>query len=407
MSTTVIERPATLSFTKNEVRYVFESTDITPVGFYLQVELYVKEMKPGSVFVPVKTFNLKPNTDGKTYLYISDRLDTKTTFVLPAIDSIANNASIQALQFYILFREITALVPNPDFIETESDKVRTALKGGIEKQKFSRNNYFNYQSANKLFYTWQPQNRYIFSNEYAFLSLYITGPDRKLKITIKKMNGDIVTNEQAIDFSAGIFWHLNISPSVLNISALAAGADIMYYEVSILDAADVVLYNPYRLYLEYRPQYTVYDLGFHNSLGGFDTVRVKGDTTWSIDRDITEAEGALTLDGWAATKKPGEIGHSYINKRDTYKGDIGFIRTADGSMKSPQEVMIEILISTSVWQFIDSRWVQIIGVQRGVELRKSSDKKFSFPIEWALPFYNSVFTPKSVNLGLGTETEIY
>ena len=407
MSTTVIERPATLSFTKNEVRYVFESTDITPVGFYLQVELYVKEMKPGSVFVPVKTFNLKPNTDGKTYLYISDRLDTKTTFVLPAIDSIANNASLQAVQFYILFREITALIPNPDFIETESDKVRTALKGGIEKQKFSRNNYFNYQSANKLFYTWQPQNRYIFSNEYAFLSLYITGPDRKLKITIKKINGDIVNDVQAIDFSAGIFWHLNISPSVLNISALAAGADIMYYEVSILDAADVVLYNPYRLYLEYRPQYTVYDLGFHNSLGGFDTVRVKGDTTWSIDRDITEAEGALTLDGWAATKKPGEIGHSYINKRDTYKGDIGFIRTADGSMKNPQEVMIEILISTSVWQFIDSRWVQIIGVQRGVELRKSSDKKFSFPIEWALPFYNSVFTPKSVNLGLGTETEIY
>lgn len=407
MSTTVIERPATLSFTKNEVRYVFESTDITPVGFYLQVELYVKEMKPGSVFVPVKTFNLKPNTDGKTYLYISDRLDTKTTFVLPAIDSIANNASLQAVQFYILFREITALVPNPDFIETESDKVRTALKGGIEKQKFSRNNYFNYQSANKLFYTWQPQNRYIFSNEYAFLSLYITGPDRKLKITIKKMNGDIVNGVQAIDFSAGIFWHLNISPSVLNISALAAGADIMYYEVSILDAADAVLYNPYRLYLEYRPQYTVYDLGFHNSLGGFDTVRVKGDTTWSIDRDITEAEGALTLDGWAATYKPGEIGHSYINKRDTFKGDIGFIRTADGSMKNPQEVMIEILISTSVWQFIDSRWVQIIGVQRGVELRKSSDKKFSFPIEWALPFYNSVFTPKSVNLGLGTETEIY
>lgn len=407
MSTTVIERPATLSFTKNEVRYVFESTDITPVGFYLQVELYVKEMKPGSVFVPVKTFNLKPNTDGKTYLYISDRLDTKTTFVLPAIDSIANNASLQAVQFYILFREITALVPNPDFIETESDKVRTALKGGIEKQKFSRNNYFNYQSANKLFYTWQPQNRYIFSNEYAFLSLYITGPDRKLKITIKKMNGDIVNGVQAIDFSAGIFWHLNISPSVLNVSALAAGADIMYYEVSILDAADAVLYNPYRLYLEYRPQYTVYDLGFHNSLGGFDTVRVKGDTTWSIDRDITEAEGALTLDGWAATYKPGEIGHSYINKRDTFKGDIGFIRTADGSMKNPQEVMIEILISTSVWQFIDSRWVQIIGVQRGVELRKSSDKKFSFPIEWALPFYNSVFTPKSVNLGLGTETEIY
>lgn len=407
MSTTVIERPATLSFTKNEVRYVFESTDITPVGFYLQVELYVKEMKPGSVFVPVKTFNLKPNIDGKTYLYISDRLDTKTTFVLPAIDSIVNNASLQAVQFYILFREITALVPNPDFIETESDKVRTALKGGIEKQKFSRNNYFNYQSANKLFYTWQPQNRYIFSNEYAFLSLYITGPDRKLKITIKKMNGDIVNDVQAIDFSTGIFWHLNISPSVINISALAAGADIMYYEVSILDAADVVLYNPYRLYLEYRPQYTVYDLGFHNSLGGFDTVRVKGDTTWSIDRDITEAEGALTLDGWAATKKPGEIGHSYINKRDTYKGDIGFIRTADGSMKNPQEVMIEILISTSVWQFIDSRWVQIIGVQRGVELRKSSDKKFSFQIEWALPFYNSVFTPKSVNLGLGTETEIY
>lgn len=407
MSTTVIERPASLSFTKNEVRYVFESTDITPVGFYLQVELYVKEMKPGSVFVPIKTFNLKPNSDGKTYLYISDRLDTKTAYTLPSTQLLTTNANQQAIQFYVLFREITALTPNPEFIETESEKVRTALKGGIEKQKFSRNNYFNYQAANKLFYTWQPQNRYIFSNEYAFLSLFITGADRKLKITIKKMDGDIVNDVQAIDFSTGIFWHLNISPSVLNISGLAEGADIMYYEVSILDAADALLYNPYRLYLEYRPQYTVYDLGFHNSLGGFDTVRVTGDTTWSVERDITEAEGALTLDGWSATKKLAEISHSYINKRDTYKGDIGFIRTADGSMKAPQEVMIEILISTSIWQFLDSRWVQIISVQRGVELRKSSDKKFSFPIEWVLPFFNSVFTPKSVTLGLGTETETY
>lgn len=407
MSTSVIERPASLSFTKNEIRYVFESTDITPVGFYLQVELYVKELKPDSVFVPVKTFNLKPNSDGKTFLYINDRIDTKTSYVIPKINLPTTNANLQAVQFYVLFREVTALAPDEDFVETESEKVRTALKGGIEKQKFSRNNYFNYQSNNKLYFTWQPQNRFIFSDELAFLSLYITGADRKLKITIKKLNGATVNNITAVDFSAALFWHINVSPGFLNINALADGDPVMYYEVSILDAADEVLYNPYRYYLEYRPQYTYYDLGFHNSLGGFDTIRVKGDTSWTIDRDVTEVEGALTLDGFSATKKPGEIAHSYISKRDTYKGDIGFIRTADGSMKSPQEVMIELLISLSIWQLLDSRWVQVIGVQRGVDLRKSSDKKFSFPIEWAIPFYNSVFTPKGINLGLGTDTEIY
>lgn len=407
MSTSVIERPAVLSFTKNEIRYVFQSTDITPAGFYLQIELYVKELKPGSVFVPVKTFNLKPNSDGKTYLYINDRIDTKTSYVIPAINLPTTNANLQAVQFYILFREVTALTPDDDFNETESEKVRTALKGGIEKQKFSRNNYFNYQSTNKLFFTWQPQNRFIFSNEFAFLSLYITGASRKIKITIKKLDGTIVNETINVDFSEALFWHINVSPGFLNINALAKGDPVMYYEVSILDAADVLLYNSYRFYIEYRPQYTYYDLGFHNSLGGFDTIRVKGDTTWAIERDVTEAEGALTLDGFAATKKPGEITHSYISKRDTYKGDIGFIRTADGSMKAPQEVMIELLISLSIWQLLDSRWVQVIGVQRGVDLRKSSDKKFSFPIEWAIPFYNSVFTPKEINLGLGTETETY
>lgn len=407
MSTSVIERPAVVSFTKNEIRYVFQSTDITAVGFYLQVELYVKELKPGSVFVPVKTFNLKPNSDGKTYLYINDRIDTKTSYVLPSVQYLTTNANLQAVQFYVLFREITALTPDPDFIETESAKVRTALKGGIEKQKFSRNNYFNYQSTNKLFFTWQPQNRFVFSNENLFLAMYITGANRKLKITIKKLNGSTVNNEQTVDFSAGIFWHLNISPGHLNISGLAGGDPIMYYEVSITDNAGSILYNPYRLYLEYRPLYTYYDLGFHNSLGGFDTVRVKGDTTWSIDRDITEVEGALSLDGFDSSRKLGEFGHGYITKRDTYKGDIGFIRTADGSMKTPQEVMVELLISISIWQLLDTRWIQVIGVQRGLDLRKSSDKKFSFPIEWAIPFYNSVFTPKEINLGIGTETETY
>ncbi|MCK9402912.1 MAG: hypothetical protein M0Q26_05905 [Chitinophagaceae bacterium] len=354
-----------------------------------------------------KTFNLKPNGDGKTYLYLSERIDSLLKYILPNTAYVVKDASEQSAELYIRYRQVTKADPNPVWNETETAHVRRVLKGGIEKQMASRNNYFTYQATNKSFFTWMPNNRFVFSDEMVFLSIYLTGAGFKIHTNVMRIDGVEASEDTAIDLSQGVFFHLNVSPGILNIAGIAAAYPVRYYEVSILNAANEVIYNAVRFYIEFRPNYASYDLLYHNSLGAAESIRVKGDITWSIERDVQESEGTMDVNDGSATQKNGETADNSITKKDIYKGDIGFLRTADGKMKRLQEALVDILISQSIYHYIDGRWVRARIIQRSVDLRAGSDKKLSFPIEWMLPFNNPVLTPKDISLGIATDTEIY
>lgn len=356
-----------------------------------------------SSFTKLKTFNLKPNTDGYTYLYIDAFIDSLLRWILPAQSDAYTNGSEQCCEFYIAFREISAITPDPAWIVTEKDHTRVAIKGGIEKQKSSRNNYFNYQAVNKSFFTWMPGQRFIFKDQPVWLSALIkTAGTYKLHIAVTKTDGTTVTDDRTLAFTSGIFFHINVSYSSLGIAALVTEAQVHYYEVSITnEAGDTIIYAAYRLYIEYRPLYDLFDLIYHNSLGGIDSARVKGDLQIGFEKEIQALGGGMTNTGWSDKVKTGESSQ-VIAKRDFYKGDLGFIHG-----KAEQEALQDLLISSSVFQFVDSRMVPVLNLQTSVNFRKTTDKIFSLPIEWQLPFSNQVSTPKSITLGMGEDTETY
>lgn len=351
----------------------------------------------------IKTFNLKPNNDGNTYLVIDAYLDSMLKWVMPDLSYVFSNASEQACEYYIRYREVSAATPDPAWITTEIAKKRIALKGGIEKQKASRNNYFLYQAINKNFFTWMPTGRFIDKDERAYLSVLIKEPGvYKLKTVVHLIEGEEpIENIINMPFMSGIFYHINTGFGALNINTIASGEPVFFYDVSILNSSDEVLYNPHRFYIEYRPQYEYFDLVYHNSIGGFDGVRAKGETAISIDKETIDKDGGLSNDPFTTRVKTGESSQS-ISKRDVYKGNIGFVRT-----RAHQEALQDILISESIYQFTDGRFVPVLNLQKSIELRKTSDTIYSLPIEWQVPFSNQVFTPKGISLGLGTDTETY
>lgn len=355
-----------------------------------------------SSYTLLKTFNLKPNADGNTYLYIDAYIDSMLKWVLPNLSYIFSNASEQTCEFYIAFREVSADTPDPAWITSESSHVRTALKGGVEKQKSSRNNYFLYQTANKSFFTWIPGNRFIFKNQPAYISALIKTPDTyKLRVDIMLIYGTSVQHDYSLSFLSGNFYHINIGYSSLDIDTLVSGDQVHYYEVSILDDTDTLIYAPHRLYVEYRAIYEYFDMIYHNSLGGLDIARIKGETTIGFEKEVQEMDGGMSVTAWNDRVKVGESIH-YTTKRDIYKGNVGFVHS-----KAHQEALEDLIISPSIYQFIDGRFVPVLNIQRGLDLRKTSDKVFGLPIEWQLPFSNQVFTPKNIELGLGTDTETY
>lgn len=402
MSTSITERPSIYAHSKNEIRYQFTTTDLSPLKQYIEVELYAKLIS-ASEYTKIKTFNLKPNPDGITYVYLDGYIDSLLKWVLPVVNTTFTTASNQVAQFYVRFREVSQATPTPSWIETELDHIRIALKGGVEKQKWSRNNYFLYQDNAKAFYTWEPRDRYVFQNQLAFISCFIkTTGTYKLNISVKKIGVDTpVVSQTNCSFTAGNFYHLNVGFTQLGISAIASAAPVHYYDISILNPSDAVEFAAVRFYVEARPLYEYVDMIYHNSLGGVSTQRVRGELTISFEKEVQQMDGSLSNQLWSDTVKVGESYHS-STKKDTYKGDIGFFAT-----KAHQDACQDLLISPSIYQWMDDRMVPVLNLQKNVNFRKTTDKVFSLPIEWQLAFSNAVYTPSKVQLGIGTELETY
>lgn len=402
MSTSITERPAQYSHTKNEIRYRFLSTDLTPLKQYIEVELYARIVGAAS-YTKVKTFNLKPNPDGITYVYLEGYIDSMLSWVLPVVNTTFTSAANQVAQFYIRYREVSETTPTPDWIGTEVDHIRLALKGGVEKQKWSRNNFFLWQGNTKSFYTWEPTNRYVFQNQFAFLSCFIkTTGTYKLTVTVKKIGVDTpVVSQTNCSFTAAYFYHLNVGFTQLGINTIAGGDPVHYYEITLVNPSDAIEYAAVRFYVEQRPLYEYVDFIYHNSLGGVGTQRARGELMIGFDKEVQQMDGSMSNQGWNTVVKSAENYHNNI-KKDTYKGDLGYFAS-----KAHQDSCQDLLISPSIYQWMDGRMVPVLNLQRNVSFRKTTDKVFSLPIEWQLAFANAVYTPQKIELGIGTETETY
>jgi hypothetical protein len=397
----LIERPYNICFSKNEIRYVFQVSNLIRPGLFLQVKLIYLNINDVTEY-ELPSWDLKPDINGFVFIYIEKYLDSLLDYVLPSITQMFTNADAQAKQFYIKFREIEDAVPNPDWDTTESTNKKYVIKGGIEKHKNSRNNFFvNYFDVQKPWLTWQPNGRFIFDDEKAYLTFLnkdVDATGMKLRVTARDVSGTNLS-QWTFNFSitSGILFHIAVGIQNLNIATNLTGA-LHYYDVQVVTAGNVAVNSNYRFYKEYRPCYYFYDLVYHNSISGIDFVRVKGEVDENFERTYDNGDGSgFNLDDWTNEAKPHQNIQTGLALQRTYKGDVGFLRT-----KKEQTSLVEITVSRSVYHKIFSRWVPVIILQKSGEVGKQSDKTRSFPIEWALSEVNEVYTPAEIGFGEGT-----
>lgn len=403
MATRIIERPTVYNLSKNEIRYVLNTDDIgTQTNVYVQIKLYYKLNFGTSLLL--NTFNLQPIANGNTYFYLNAYLDSLLQYNLPVNGASVTPAINQHLQFYIEFREINDANLTPDYITTEDAYIRTVIKGGIERQKWSRDNFFQqWVLSLKQFLTWQPDNKYIQYDENAYITAFIsdyTISTKALKITKYGKDGSSVTTYTNLTGANAFIQHINISPVFLSLS------DNLYgYSVSIVSASDhTVSFTATRQFVfDFKQIYTKYDLLYINSLGGADFLRVKGEVTKAYSIDFTDVDGGLNANDWSNTVKSADYLQTGKTRQDHYKADAGWCMD-----EASQDRLIELLMSPSIYMWKDSHYIPLASITKNNDLRNASDKKFSFPIEWQLAITNEVFTPDDITLGIiTTDTETY
>lgn len=400
MSTTVIERPASFSFSKNEVRYVLNTTGSIS---FLQVKVVYK-LTGSEQVIDLKTYALNPNPDGKTYIYLSKLLAGLLSFVVPDPAQAVTSAGKQCIQFAIHFRERTPGDNEPAWITTETNHWRWLLQGGVEQQIASRNNIFTALAASKQFLTWLPSGRYVFPMEKLWLTFLNQASLNGISLKLRKklFNADATDTTTTLTLSAGLLHHIHVSPLFLGLNADIEARNLHWYEVSLVNNDNPAITSSYRFYIEYRPLYNQHFFVYQNSLGGIDTVAVAGQVELTQKRSVEEIETGLDLNDWQSTVKRGEKSHLAIRSERTYKGDIGFLRT-----RRHAEAMQDLLLSKCIFERMFDRWVPILNIQSSGTMPSTEETLYNMPIEWQLPFSNEVYTPDDIELNKGIDTEIY
>lgn len=404
----VIERPHSFCFSKNEVRYVFQLTDVdTRPGLFLQARIMYAAI--GAVdFTELITFDgLLPDGDGKVYLYIQNYLDSICNYVLPTIGAAVSNADDQCKQFYIEWREVEDANQDPEYENEEGDSVRIVIKGGIERHKNSRNNFFiNYMDTQKPFLTWQPENRFVYPNEPIYLSFLNVVAGAAVTGSIIKITKHFADGTETIEDEVTTADNLMIHCVPLLNFAIDAGASnkVVWFEVSVYAADDTTLIcTAYRMYIEYRPIYESYVMVYHGSLGGMDFITITGDTDISYKRSLDENEGGFSLTDWTYFVKTKQQWILPLLQRN-YKGVISNNKTRTMAQK---EALVDLFTSRSIYMAIDSRFVPVVSLQTGVTTGRPDNLVDGLPVEWQLSENNEVFTPASAEFGAGTDTETY
>lgn len=394
MAVTVIERPYTYCFSKNEIKYVFNVDNLTRSGLKLQIKIMYKHINDNS-FIAMPAFMLKPLSNGNVYLNIQQYIDSVLEYVLPNFNDTTTHAEKQYCMFYVEYREVTD-ESTPSYITDESNNIRYALKGGISKEKFSRNNFFiNYFEPQKPFLTWQPQDKFIFLDQNMWLTFFVSGGLGNGSLAIAEIttfgdNAETFTEENLLPASNGWLWHIKIN------NLFSTTNSIYQIRIKIVDSSNNDITSWYSFKVDYRPVYNKFDLNFFNSVGGFDFSRVRGEIEYGIDKSSTEIEGGFDNNEAFNTTKSHELKHDAIIFSKTYKGDIGFL-----NRKIEQDAMIELIISKGVYLYSDERFIPVLNVQKTSLIRKQSDEVYGFPIEFTTSIKNTNYTPDYINLSLG------
>lgn len=394
----ITERPYKFSFSENEIRYIFNVTNPATQGCAVEVELYYHEVILGGAFTLLTTVTLYPNSDGSVYCHLKDYLKSLLTPTMPnAATGGVQAATDQAKEFYIRYREISAADTQPDW-STDIENKRYVLLGGVEQRVFKRNNFFvNYHAANKCWLTWVPTNRMVFGTQFNFLTYLHTdntvmGFD--VVYTAVYTDGTSSTATSNISSNSHIVYHIGCSAAPFIIS----GKTLHYFEVKVTDpGSSTIRANAYRFYIDYNHYYQYNDFHFINSLGGIDSVRARGDFAWEVAGNKEDVQRVIYRDSLFSINPTAQYGHTNIIKSDVYKGDVGFMFSA-----KQQEVLVELLISKGIYEWVDGRWIRVLNLKKTQELRNTSDKKWSFAIEWSYGYDDAVFTPKYITLGAGT-----
>lgn len=373
-------------------------TALTTPGLAIEVKLFFALIDAGA-YTEVITFSLTPDEDGNVSIDWRRIIDSKLSFEIPTTINTIETCYKQTGKIYIKYREVTVALPDPEFA-TDADNVFWILKGGLPSHRWHRSKFFtDFSYAQRYFLTWKQSNFKIGINQHSWLTYRHLTDDvlANARVIIELTYTDSTVDQTTVLIPPGAEWKkygvYRIPAGIINLALDGVNPAKKIVRIRVMPFNNVTaLTNNFTLTADYRTFYNTVTMHYFNSLGGFDSQRILGDITPSLQRTFDMAESNAENDGESSIL-PAMQFTQQVEEQMMFRGNAGIFEDED-----EQDVLRDLLVSKEVYEYKFEQWYRLNIQNQATELGARSQDILDLAIEWSYGYINESYAPDKLNL---------
>lgn len=397
----LISSPAAINFSRNPIPLrlfvkPYGPNEIQTNSRFL-ITVKAESTQYADDFKDLKQFELYPNQMGVAEADLSSLLDAQLSFYVPDIQSPKiSEASTQAIRFKIKID----FVSDYEQLSTLNSDTYHVIKGGLAKESAFTKTYFSQYEILKLplrFPDPVPETTTDIPQFMYFLGRQTVGPNESCDVqyVINYTDNTSTTVTVAMNGVRISKYMLMCLPSGYINGGIKGIADptktVSNYQIVVRMETTTGNMSPAiraTYLINYRNYYNAKTLLFHNSLGGLDTIVMRGTIEASAEYEKQEIN-IVNAKMFSSRNVIANENRYYNSKeREAMSGETGFYS------KERIEQLRDLLNSGIAYESIGNKRLIPIAIEgKTVKMYSNKDQLFSIAINWKEAFSDSNFSP--------------
>lgn len=395
MEVLLLKKPFEVSLSGNPIPFVFQ---LTPYGFLqraakykLQVNILIEKVYRSRIYENVYSQLFFPDVSGQISMDVRTVLDAYLEYYVPKLslqNLIVCKDQVKRFQISYQLQLDDAFVS--DLATTDSF---SAIKAGLPYEGWNPVSFFNQNILSDQ----QPLHFAPIGEKYSadkkqFISWLYPFDDlagQFLEFIFFLNDGTTATYTPTPTLKA-LKWATCIAPAGLpqiNYTP-PAGKYIVYYTVQVKTDTNTIT-APFRFTLDYRNFESTYFLLYRNSLGGLDTLRLRGQVDLDNDYEYQKATRISAASYFSNNILQPQAIQKNNFETQKFTGNTGFLSQA------AMDNLRDLLLSKQIFEIVDGKLLPVILNKSNLKLWSSKDALYNMEIGWQRAYTNEFYAPNN------------
>jgi hypothetical protein len=396
------KRPYEVSLSGNPIPFVFAVTPYTSneraQDIRLQVIVQIENIFNSGTFDDVRRQNFYPDNEGQIAVDVQSIIDPYLDYYMPKM---ALARPVQANNQRKRFRLKWLLQLNAEAVTSViTGDTYYAVKGGLSREEWHPFNFFSDVIVNqKKGLYFQAAGEKVGVTESRFFYWIYPLDDiaqQSVIYTITLSDGSEVDVSASSTVNCGK-WGVCCVPAGFNHIGLdgAVPSDkfAVGYRISVVVGLDATVIATATFTIDNRNFYNTTELLYRTSIGGLDTIRLRGQIDYESDYSAQTAQ-RTTPPSWFQNQVllPQTVTTAATEASKT-SGNTGFIS------KEHCDKLRDLFLSEQRFELVSGKLIPITVINKNTKFFSNNDSLIALQVEWNKAFVNQYYTPKQLMPG--------